>query len=220
VVVKVLLFGASGMVGQGALRECLVDAEVEGVLSVVRAPTGRSDPKLRELVRDDFHDLGAEVDGYDACLFCAGVSSAGMKEADYHRVTYDLTLDVARALAARNPQMTFIYVSGAGTDATEKGSSMWARVKGKTENALLALPFKAAYMFRPAFIQPRHGVRSRTRWYRIFYLVTAPLFPLLRWVARRWVTTSDRVGRAMLRVARDGAPRRILENAEIDAIGA
>jgi uncharacterized protein YbjT (DUF2867 family) len=220
---KVLLFGASGMVGQGVLRECLLDPEVERVVAVVRAPTGQGHPKLREVVHDDFHDytrIAGELDGHDACLFCLGVSSAAMKEAEYHRVTYDLTMALARALVERNPKTTFIYVSGAGTDSSEQGSSMWARVKGKTENALLALPFARAFMFRPAFIQPRHGIRSKTRLYRVLYAVTRPLFPLLRWTAPRFVTTTEHVGRAMLKVAKHGAEKPILENGDINALAA
>jgi uncharacterized protein YbjT (DUF2867 family) len=218
---KVILFGATGMVGQGVLRECLLDPDVERVLAVVRAPTGQAHEKVRELVHDDFYDFAkieAELDGYDACLFCLGVSAAGMKEADYHRVTYDLTLAAARTLVKRNPRMTFIYVSGAGTDSTEKGSAMWARVKGKTENAILALPFAGKYMFRPGIIQPRHGIKSKTKLYRVIYVVMTPLFPLLRWVAPRLVTTTEKVGRAMLRVARSGADKTVLENADINAL--
>src|SRR5204863_5923892 len=177
---NVILFGATGMVGQGVLRECLVDPDVEQLLSIVREPSGRSEPKLRELVHRDFFDFSPienDLAGYDACFFCLGVSSAGMKEADYRRVTYDITLAAARVLARLNPNMTFIYVSGTGTDSSEKGRSMWARVKGKTENDLLRLPFKAAYMFRPAAIVPLHGIRSKTKLYQAFYTALGPLLP-------------------------------------------
>ena len=215
---KVIIFGATGMVGQGVLRECLIDPGVTGVLAVGRAATGRHDPKLREIVRSDLRDLSAVADqlaGYDACFFCLGVSSIGMSEPEYTAITYDLTLSVARTLLATNPELTFIYVSGQGTNAT--GRMMWARVKGATEQALLDLPFRA-YMFRPAFIQPQHGVRSRTRGYAILYAVTAPLLPLLRRLAPSTVTTTERIGRAMLAVARTGAPRQVLETRDINAL--
>jgi uncharacterized protein YbjT (DUF2867 family) len=217
---KVILFGATGMVGQGVLRECLLDPEVSEVLAVGRAATGASDPKLKELVHQDFTDFSAiaeRLTGYDACFFCLGVSSAGMAEADYRHVTYDFTLAAARVLAARNPAMTFVYVSGTGTDSTARGRSMWARVKGETENALLALPFKAAYMFRPGIIQPLHGVKSKTKLYRAAYLVAAPLFPILKHLAPKHLTTSEQVGRAMLAVAKRGAPVKHLENGDINA---
>lgn len=220
---RVLLFGATGMVGQGVLRECLLDDGVERVLAVGRSATGQRDPKLRELVVPDLSDLSAvagELAGFDACFFCLGVSSAGMSEAEYTRVTYDLTLAVARTLARLNPTMTFVYVSGAGTDASERGRTMWARVKGRTENALLALPFRAAYMFRPGFIQPLHGIRSRTALYRLGYVVLAPLTPLLRRLAPSAVTTTERVGRAMLALARHGFPRPHVEMRDIESLGA
>jgi uncharacterized protein YbjT (DUF2867 family) len=220
---KVILFGATGMVGQGVLRECLADPEVETVLAVGRTATGQKHDKLRELLHADLYDYSAVADrlaGYDACLFCLGTSSAGMKEADYHHVTYDLTLAAAAALVKRNPQMTFIYVSGASTDGSEQGRSMWARVKGKTENALLRLPFKAKYMFRPAIIQPQHGIRSKTRSYRILYIVMTPLFPILRALFPGFVTTSTALGRAMVEVAKHGASKPVLENRDINAIAA
>lgn len=220
---KVIVFGASGMVGQGVLRECLRDPAVERVLSVVRAPSGHADAKLEELVHADFYDFTAverALSGYDACFFCLGVSAAGMKEADYRRVTYDLTLAAARTLARVSPAMTFIYVSGAGTDDSEHGRSMWARVKGQTENALKQLPFRAAVMFRPGIIQPLHGIRSRTRIYRIIYAIMGPLFPLLNALMPSLVTTTERVGRAMLRVAREGAPKPVLENRDINQLAA
>ena len=218
---KVILFGASGMVGQGVLRECLLDQNVEGVLAVGRSPVSQQHKKLDELVRSDVTDLAAVEDrlrGYDACFFCLGVSSAGMKEADYRRVTYDLTLAVAQTLARLNPGMTFIYVSGTGTDSTEKGRVMWARVKGETENALRRLPFKAAYMFRPGIIQPLHGIKSKTRIYRILYAVSGPLLTLIRKLRPRWVTTTEQVGRAMIRVGMRGAPRFALENQDINGL--
>jgi uncharacterized protein YbjT (DUF2867 family) len=220
---KVILFGATGMVGQGVLRECLLDPGVERVLAVVRSASGGPDPKLRELVHKDFYDFSSvaeELAGYDACFFCLGVSSAGMKEPDYRRVTYDLTLAAARVLLAKNPGMTFIYVSGAGTDSSAKGRSMWARVKGETENALLGLGFKAAYMFRPGYIQPMHGIKSKTRLYRAIYAVATPLYPVVKALASGAVTTTEQVGRAMLAVARKGSDKALLENRDINAIAA
>jgi uncharacterized protein YbjT (DUF2867 family) len=218
---KVILFGATGMVGQGVLRECLLDPDVERVLSIVRAPTGRSEPKFRELVHKDFFDFSAienELAGYDACFFCLGVSSAGMKEADYRRVTYDITLAAARVLARLNPSITFIYVSGTGTDSSERGSSMWARVKGKTENDLMRLPFKAAYMFRPAAIVPMYGVKSKTKLYQVFYNILGPLLPTMYKLFPQYVTTTEQIGRAMLMVAKQGAPKSVLENSDINNI--
>jgi uncharacterized protein YbjT (DUF2867 family) len=218
---KVILFGATGMVGQGVLRECLLDPEVLSVLAVGRAATGQKHEKLREIVHADLFDLApieGLLAGHDACFFCLGVSSAGMSEQDYTRVTHDLTVAVARTLATLNPGMTFVYVSGTGTDSSERGRSMWARVKGKTENALLTLPFKAAFMFRPGFIQPMHGIKSRTRLYRIFYAVLWPLYPVFRVLLPNLVTTTEKVGTAMIRVAKDSAPKTLLENRDINAL--
>jgi len=216
---KVIVFGATGMVGQGVLRECLLDPDVSEVLVVGRRATGRTDAKLRELVHRDLYDvsaLGDELAGYDACFFCLGVSSAGMKEADYRRVTYDLTLGVARVLAERNPAMTFIYVSGEGTDSTGAGRTMWARVKGQTENALLELPFQA-YMFRPGFIRPMHGERPRSRVYAVAYVLLRPLFPIAGKLLPSRSTTTERLGRAMLHVAKSGHAKRVLPSGEINA---
>jgi uncharacterized protein YbjT (DUF2867 family) len=209
------------MVGQGVLRECLLDSGVESVLAIVRNATGQRHAKLQELVHQDFFDfsaIGSRLSGYDASFFCLGVSSAGMNEADYQRVTYDITLSAAKTLVERNPAMTFVYVSGAGTDGTGRGRTMWARVKGRTENALLELPFHGAYMFRPAFIQPGPGIASKTRSYRVLYALFGPLFPLLRTLFPGFVTTTEEVGRAMLEVAKHGAPKRVLENADIIAL--
>lgn len=212
---KLIIFGATGMVGQGVLREALLAADVERVLSVTRSRTDQQHDKLQELLHRDFTDFSeveAQLTGYDACFYCLGVSAAGMNEADYRRVTFDFAIAAATVLARVNPDMTFVFVSGAGTDSTGKGSSMWARVKGETENALLALPFRAAYMFRPAFIQPAHGERSRTPLYRRLYAATGWMYPVLKRALPRHVTTTEQVGRAMLRVARQGAPDRVLEN--------
>lgn len=203
---NVLLFGATGMVGQAVLRECLRDDGVERVLVIGRSSTGVTHPKLREA---NFNVADAELAGTDACFFCLGVSSAGMNEADYTRVTYDLTLEWAQRLARINPQMTFIYVSGTGTG----GKAMWAQVKGRTEDALLKL-FPNAYMFRLGVLRPMHGETSKTRWTRISYKIFRPLLPFIGAI------TSEELGRAMIRVAREGAPKRVLENREMRALGA
>jgi uncharacterized protein YbjT (DUF2867 family) len=218
---KVILFGATGMVGQGCLRECLADPGIERVLAVGRSPTGQHHAKLREIVHRDFFDFSAiesELAGFDACFFCLGVSSLGMNEERYRHLTYDLTLTAATTLAKLNPGMVFIYVSGRGTDSSERGSLMWARIKGKTENDLLKLPFKAAYMFRPAGIQPLHGVRSKTPWVQAIYTATSPLLSLLNRVAPNYMTTTEQVGRAMIKVARDGFSRPVLESEDINAV--
>jgi uncharacterized protein YbjT (DUF2867 family) len=217
---RVVLFGATGMVGQGVLRECLLDPDIETVQTVGRTASGGRDPKLREIVRQDlFHysDIEAQLSGFDACFFCLGVTSAGLSESQYENLTYTLTLAAAETLARLNPRMTFVYVSGAGTDSSEKGRTMWARVKGKTENALLRLPFKAAYMFRPGVIMPAHGERSKTAAYRIGYAVAKPLLPLLRRIFSRHVLTTEEIGLAMIRVAKYGAPKKILEAPDIAA---
>jgi uncharacterized protein YbjT (DUF2867 family) len=218
---KVLLFGATGMVGQGVLRECLLDPGVESVVSIGRGLTGRQHPKLRELPHNNFLDFSAvedQLSGVDACFFCLGVSSAGMTEEQYERVTYGFTIAAARVLARLNPNMTFIYVSGMGTDSSERGRTMWARVKGKTENELLRLPFRAAYMFRPGGIVPLHGVKSRTKLYRVFYVLFAPLMPLLYKLFPKYVTTTEQIGRAMLKVAQQGWPRPVLETSDINQV--
>lgn len=209
------------MVGQGVLRECLLDPDVIYVVSIVRSPSGQRHPKLRELVHSNFFDFSpieSELAGFDAAFYCLGATSAGKTEAQYTRVTYDITMAAAEPLARLNPGMTFVFISGAGTDSTEKGRVMWARVKGKTENALSRLPFKATYMFRPAVIQPMHGIQSRTALYRIPYLLLAPFIPRLRKKFPRYVTTTEQLGRAMIAVAKRGAPKRILENADINLI--
>jgi uncharacterized protein YbjT (DUF2867 family) len=218
---KVILFGATGMVGQGVLRECLLDPGVKSVLTIGRSVTGQQHAKLQEIAQKDLANLSPienQLSGYDACFFCLGVSSVGMNEEAYRRITYDLTIAVAQTLVGLNPAMTFIYVSGTGTDSTEKGRSMWARVKGKTENDLLKLPFKAAYMFRPGYIQPLHGIRTKTAWYGAIYAVIKPFYPVLKRLLPKYVTTTECIGRAMLTVARQGAPKRWLENADINRL--
>lgn len=217
---NVVLFGGTGMVGGGVLRECLDDPRVERVLAVGRRSTGMSHPKLREMVRSDlldFDDVRGELEGYDACFYCLGVSSAGLDEATYRRVTYDLAVAAANVLLELNPDLTFCFVSGLGTDGSGTSRTMWARVKGETENRLLEMT-RRAYMFRPGFIQPMKGVRSSTTAYRIFYAITGPLFPILRRSFPRMVTTTVRVGQAMIRVATEGAKMRVLETSDINAV--
>jgi uncharacterized protein YbjT (DUF2867 family) len=218
---KVILFGATGMVGQGALRECLLAPDVESVLTIGRSTTGQQHAKLQEIAQKDLANLPPienQLSGYDACFFCLGVSSVGMKEEDYRRITYDLTIAVAGTLVRLNPAMTFVYVSGTGTDSTEQGRSMWARVKGKTENDLLKMPFKAAYMFRPGYIQPLHGIRTKTAWYGAVYAVIKPFYPILKRLLPNYVTTTECIGRAMLTVTRQGTAKRWLENADINGL--
>ncbi len=217
---KAVIFGATGMVGSGALLECLDDPRVTSVLAVGRGPCGVAHAKLAEVLHDDFFDwsrIRARFADRDACFFCLGVSAAGLDEAAYRHLTYDLTLGAARALVEANPRMTFCYVSGAGTDANSR--MMWARVKGETENALLALPFQAAYMLRPGIIQPLKGVRSKTRAYQAFYTATRPLLPLLRRLLPGRITTSVVMGRCLIQLAIRGYERPILEMADLNRLG-
>lgn len=219
---KVLLLGATGMVGQGVLRECLLADDVAEVVTLGRTPTGQQDPKLRELVHADLFDcsaIEAQLSGFDAGFFCIGATSSGMTEAGYTRLTHDLTLAVAQTLARLNPSMCFVYVSGAGADSSETSTTMWKRVRGRLENALQRLPFEAVYVFRPGIIQPLHGIRSKTDAYRWFYSLSRPLLPLLRALMPGTVLSTEIVGRAMLSVARHGAPKPVLEAADISALG-
>ncbi|MBA2943944.1 NAD-dependent epimerase/dehydratase family protein [Paenibacillus sp. CGMCC 1.16610] len=216
---NVLLFGATGMVGQSVLRECLLDPRIKRVVTIGRNATGQQHPKLSELVHANLLDLSAlegELSGFDACFFCLGVSSAAMSEEKYTAITYDLTMSVAKTLVRLNPAMTFTYVTGAGTDSSERGRSMWARIKGKTENDLLKLPFKAAYMFRPGGILPLHGVRSKTKLYQAVYTIMKPFYPLLEKWFPNSVTTSEKVGRAMIEAAINGYPKPIIESSDLN----
>ena len=216
---KVLIFGATGMVGQGVLRECLRDPDVTQVVTIGRTATGIQNAKLSEIIHREmtnYAGLESQLAGFDACFFCLGVSSSGMSEADYTRVTYDFTLAAAETLSRVNPGMTFVYVSGTGTDASEKDRTMWARVKGRTENALLQLPL-SAYMFRPGFIQPMDGIQSKTTSYRVFYILLGPLMPVLRWALPNQILTTRDIGHAMLAVAKHGYDKRILETKDIRA---
>ena len=214
---KVLLFGSTGMIGQGVLLECLRDTGVEQVTTLGRTATGTLNAKLREIVHKDLESYaGMEetLSGYDACFFCLGVTSSGMKEPAYERITYRFTLAAAETLSRVNPGMTFIYVSGSGTDSTEKGRIMWARVKGRTENALLRLPLNA-YMFRPGFIEPLDGIQSKTPSYRLFYKLAGPLLPVLSSALPSRILSTREIGQAMLAVARNGYAARILETRDI-----
>jgi uncharacterized protein YbjT (DUF2867 family) len=209
------------MVGQGVLRECLLDPEVTSVLSIVRKPSGQQHPKLREIVYRDFFDFSPmepELAGLDACFYCLGVSSVGMPEKDYRHVTYDIAMAAAKSLVKMNSALTMVFVSGAGTDSSEKGSVTWARVKGETENALLRMPFKAAYMFRPGVIVPLHGIKSKTLLYRLPYIVLAPILPFLQKHFPECVTSAEVLGRAMLIAAKRGAPKAVLESADINGL--
>jgi uncharacterized protein YbjT (DUF2867 family) len=212
---KVVIFGATGMVGQGALRESLLAPDVEEVIAVIRTPTGVHHSELREVTLTDFGDLTPirdDLAGADACFYCLGVSSVGLDEAEYSVVSYDYPMAAARMFAEVSPQATVIYVSGAGTDPDSR--RMWSRVKGRTENEIIAL-LPNGYAFRPAMIQPTHGARSKTRLYNSIYTIAAPLFSLLDRVAPRYITSTDRLGRAMLHAARTGFPSHIVENADL-----
>jgi uncharacterized protein YbjT (DUF2867 family) len=219
--VNILIFGATGMVGQGVLRECLLADDVNKVLAVGRKTTGLDDGKLEEIILESLLDLsGVEqrITGFDACFFCLGVSSGGMSEENYTRLTHDLTIAIATTVLRLNPGIVFTYVSGAGTDSTESGRSMWARVKGKTENELQKLPFAGVYLFRPGIIAPLNGIQSQTRSYRIIYTILKPLLPVMRKLLPNTVLTTEVVGKAMLAVARKGRGRHVLEIKDINAM--
>jgi uncharacterized protein YbjT (DUF2867 family) len=218
--VNVIIFGATGMVGQGVLRECLAAADVGKVLTVGRTPTGQQHPKLQELVHAemwDYANVEAELTGFDACFYCIGVTSSTMQEQKYTHLTYDLTMAAANTLARLDPQMVFVYVSGAGADSSETSRIMWERVRGRTENALLKLPFRGVYIFRPGMIQPV-GVKSKTTAYRWFYTLTKPLLPLLRAMLPDEILSTPQLGQAMLAAVRHGAPKRVLESPDINAL--
>lgn len=209
------------MIGSGALIECLDHPDVEAVLAVGRRPCGVGHAKLDEIVRDDFldySDVHERFRGYDACFFCLGVSAAGMSEAEYTRITRDFTLAAAEALWRASPHLAFCYLSGAGADSEEKSRIMWARVRGGVENRLLEAAPDRTWIFRPGFVQPVKGVRSGTRLYRAVYAVLGPLYPLLDRLIPDQVTTSERLGLAMIRAARDRPPKRHLENREVNAL--
>ena len=207
--------GATGMVGEGVLHECLQHPDVESILLLSRKTYGLTHPKVKEILHDNFFDLSSiedQLTGYNACFFCLGVSSVGMKEPAYTHLTYDLTYHVAKKLSQFNNDMVFCYVSGSGTDSSEKGKMMWARVKGKTENQLLLLPFKAAYMFRPGYIQPTKGLRNTNKLYHIF----SWLYPLWKLLFPNYVSTLKQVGLAMIHAVTFGYNKSVLEVKDIN----
>ena len=217
---RIILFGATGMIGRGVLLECLADPDVSHVLSIGRSVTDVLHVKLEQIVHDEFTDysgIGEHLTGFDACFFCLGVSSLGMSEGRYRHITYNFTLAAAQALLAGNPGLVFCYVSGAGADSSEKGRSMWARVRGKTENDLLKLPFAGAYIFRPAYVHAAKGAMPQSPWLRVLYFFMRPLYPILRTLLPRHVTTGENLGRAMIGVARHGYSSSILESDDINA---
>ena len=214
--VRAIITGSTGMVGEGVLHEALNSNQVEHVLVVNRRPCGVSHPKLKEVIHSDFHNLApieAQLQNYNACFFCLGVSSVGMKEPEYKRMTYDLTLHFANTLLAKNPDLTFCYISGAGTDSSEKGRQMWARVKGKTENALLKLPFKSSYMFRPAFIEPTKGLKNTLK----LYNYVGWMIPIMRVISPNYISSLKDIGQAMIK-ATTGYAKRVLEVKDIKSL--
>ena len=211
---KIILTGATGMVGEGVLHECLQHPSIEQVLIINRKPSGMTHAKLKEIIHSDFNNINPIADklaGYDACLFCLGVSAVGMKEDDYTRLTYTLTLHVAKTMLQQNPGMTFCYISGAGTDSTEKGKMMWARVKGKTENDLLNLPFKQVFLFRPGYMNPTKGMKNTLKYYKYI----SWMYPALRLLLPKYVSTLSELGKAMINAVILGYPKQVLEVKDI-----
>jgi uncharacterized protein YbjT (DUF2867 family) len=220
--INAIITGATGMVGEGVLHECLKHNDIEKVLVITRNPTGISHPKLKEILHKDFFDftpVAGELKGYNACYFCLGVSSLGKKEEEYTKLTYTLTLNFAKLLAGLNPDMTFCYISGAGTDSTEKGRSMWARVKGKTENDLIKLPFRQVFNFRPAFIKTSLPVKPTQAFYST-YKYFSWIFPVLKAIAPNTVISLDELALAMIRVTMTGYSKKILEVKDIKEVAA
>ena len=216
---QLVLFGATGQIGRGVLLEALDDPGVTGLVVIGRASTGEPHFKLREVQHASLFELTpAAMRGCDACIYCIGVTAVGLTEAEYTRITHDMTLAVARTFLEANPDGAFLFISGQGADTTERGSLMWARVKGRTENALLSMPFRSVTIFRPGLVQPERGIRSRTRWYRVFYALARPLAGLF--VRGGIGTTTTLLGRAMLEAAEHPPSSRILDNRAINALGA
>lgn len=214
-----IIAGATGMIGQGVLLECIDDPKVELVLLISRNPVGINHPKVKEVIHKDFRDFIAIKDqlrGYDACFHCMGVSAVGMSEEKYTEITYTASKALASILYSINPNMLFNYVSGIGTDSSEKGSIMWARVKGKTENVILNMGFKDAYAFRPGAILPERGIKSRTKIYNALYFITRPFFPLMK--QAKSITTTTKLGRAMINLYHHPQALKHLEGADINEI--
>ncbi|MFC2134378.1 NAD-dependent epimerase/dehydratase family protein [Bacteroidota bacterium] len=212
--IKTIITGSTGMVGEGVLHECLQHPDVESVLVINRKARGVQHPKLKEIIHKDFFDLPKiedQLKGYNTCYFCAGVSSIGKKEEEDRRVTYDLTMNFAETLLKLNPGMTFTYVSGVGTDSTEKGKSMWGRIKGKTENDLLKLQFKSAYMFRPGYIQPIKGLKNTYTAYKVL----SPFYPLFKTLFPKYVCTLEDLGKSMINITMNGYDKTVLECRDI-----
>jgi len=208
------------MIGQGVLRECLGNIQVETVLVINRQSCNISHPKLKEIIHKDLFDISVlknDLAGYNTCFFCLGISSAGLSEKNYHKITFELTINIARTLSSINKEMSICYISGAGTDSSEKGKIMWARVKGKTENALLAMPFKKAYMFRPGYIQPMYGIRSKTKLYNALYAVLKPFYFILKY-SKNSVTSSEALAKAMINAVSKGYEKNILNCSDINKI--
>lgn len=217
---KVIIMGSTGMIGKSVLLECMASDLIKSILIINRQPIGIQDKKINEIIHDDFNDFSTirqHLKNYDACFFCLGVSSAGMSEYDYNKITYELTTGFARELIIQNDNLVFCYISGAGTDSSEKGRSMWARVKGKTENALLGMPFKASYMLRPGFIKPKKGIKSRTRLYNLMYSVFTPFYYILNPFGSL-VTNTEKLGKAMIRIAEKGYDKKIIPTKDINLI--
>jgi uncharacterized protein YbjT (DUF2867 family) len=215
--IRVIITGSTGMVGEGVLHECLLHTEVEKVLVVNRKTCGVEHPKLTEILCPDFFDLStleSKLSGYNACFFCLGISSVGVSKENYYHITYDLTMNFAQALARQNKEMTFVYVSGAGTDSSEKGKSNWARVKGRTENDLMKLPFKNAFAFRPAFMQPTKGLKHAKGYYSFFKI----LYPILKLIMPTYISTLKEVGIAMINLAIDGYEKPVIEVKDINVL--
>ncbi|MCW8849634.1 MAG: NAD-dependent epimerase/dehydratase family protein [Melioribacteraceae bacterium] len=216
--IKAIITGATGMVGEGVLNICLNSPEVESVLVINRKPCGLEHPKLKEIIQKDFMHLSSILDqlsGYNACYFCAGVSSVGKSEKEYTHITYDLTLSFANSLVQLNPEMVFTYVSGVGTDSTEKGKSMWARVKGKTENDLMKLPFKDVYSYRPGYIQPIKGLKNAYKIYKVF----VPFYGIIEKLFPKYATTLEEIGNSMINVTINGYEKKVLECIDIRKTG-
>lgn len=218
---KVVITGSTGMVGKGVLLVCLEDPRINEVLIINRSSLNMNHPKLKELLLEDFSKIAqfqSQLNNYDACYFCMGTSSVGMSEEDYTAITYDLTINFANVFIAASPNSSFIYVSGTGTDSSEKGKTMWARVKGKTENTLLAMPFKSAFMFRPGFIQPMRGIKSKTKLYQMFYTISTPIYPLLKLIFPKTLINTDQIGLAMITLIDKGSDKKWFENKDINAV--